>query len=79
MICFQQILLFTHPYPVVEGVAASEEDQLLEQAAAAPLPPSSCLEGAPSEVVPTPQTSGINKNIKDLRVNTADLNSEPLP
>lgn len=76
MICFPTNLSFTHPYPVVEGVAASEEDQLLE-GAAAQLSPTSAAGEPEVEETTTPRTSGIDKNIRNLRVNTANLNSEP--
>lgn len=76
MICCPTNLSFTHPYPVVEGVAASEEDQLLE-GAAAQLSPTSAAGEPEVEETTTPRTSGIDKNIRNLRVNTANLNSEP--
>lgn len=60
----------------MEGVATSEEDQLLE-GATAQLSPTSAAGEPEVEETTTPRTSGIDKNIRNLRVNTANLNSEP--
>ena len=57
-----------------EGTDHIETDQLSEDTI--PLSPESEEVVIEVNQASTPRTSGLNKNIKNLRVNTADLNSK---